>query len=276
VEERIRLHLFDHQRFHDEFVSPPEITQDGIAEATGVLRPNVSRAFRDLMNRGMVEERLSHVSGQDRRKKVYFLSGEGLRSTHSLRSGLLALPVRIPKSGGEAEETTLGKVMERSPGSTLLEAYDRLDEMGTVLGKGSPPSAAAMLYDRVSRRFWDMGPSKVAVAFHESSKETFAEQDDPLMAAKAANNLGVLHRMLGRPARAREAYNDALTLLEGVGDPRGAALVRYNLGRLEEERGNRRKALEFYKRSVRDLKNWGKKGEVSMVEESRKRLSGKR
>lgn len=74
IEERILLVLVEHIRFIDEFQVPPALTQEGLSELIDVNRPNIARSLKSLKKKGMIEERLSHVQGQRRRKKVYLIS----------------------------------------------------------------------------------------------------------------------------------------------------------------------------------------------------------
>ena len=57
---------------------PEEISQKGIAEAVGVNRGHASVALISLKGKGLVEEQVSRVRGSPRRKKVYFLTDEGI------------------------------------------------------------------------------------------------------------------------------------------------------------------------------------------------------
>jgi tetratricopeptide (TPR) repeat protein/DNA-binding MarR family transcriptional regulator len=71
------LALLSHHSRREEFIAPHGVTQDGIAEATGIARPNVSVVLKRLLARGLISSRLAHVEGERRTKKVYFLTPSG-------------------------------------------------------------------------------------------------------------------------------------------------------------------------------------------------------
>ncbi len=53
---------------------PWEVCQEGIAEGIGVTRPHVALRLRDLIDEDIVSERLAHVEGSHRKRKVYYLN----------------------------------------------------------------------------------------------------------------------------------------------------------------------------------------------------------
>jgi len=270
VEERIRIHLFDLSKHREEFVVPLESTQGGVAEATGVLRPNVSRTFKELISRGWVKQRLAHVKDQPRRKKVYFLTRNGEGATRELRKRLMALTIS-ERVGGEVRDTTVGRVMDRE-GTSLLEVYDRLDGSGMIRPREPGSSSASVLYDRIANEIRDLPPSPEAEAVHSSARDAFLNSGDVLMAAQAINNLGVLHRRAGQRDRARGCYDEALRLLEEAGERRAASLVRFNLGRMEEEGGNRRAAREHFRKVLKVIKQTGGPNEFNAVKRALERV----
>ena len=60
-----------------EYVAPFSLTQDGIAEGVGISRAHVSLVLKDLVGRGLVEDRLVYIVGGSRRRKVYVVTGRG-------------------------------------------------------------------------------------------------------------------------------------------------------------------------------------------------------
>ena len=53
---------------------PWEVCQEGIAEGIGVTRPHAALRLRDLIDEDVVSERLAHVEGFRRKRKVYYLN----------------------------------------------------------------------------------------------------------------------------------------------------------------------------------------------------------
>lgn len=87
-EEKILLNLRALSRHFEAFEVPPRMTQEGMALYLGAQRPNVTRSLKSLMKKGLVSERMSHVTGHRRRKKVYLLTPAGLLQAQGLESSL--------------------------------------------------------------------------------------------------------------------------------------------------------------------------------------------
>jgi CRP-like cAMP-binding protein len=71
------LKQYNPERF--EFEAPPALTQDGIADAVGITRAHTALVLKRLRDRGLVEERLVHITGGRRRRKAYVPSPLGVR-----------------------------------------------------------------------------------------------------------------------------------------------------------------------------------------------------
>jgi len=109
IQERILIHLRDFYRAQEEFVVPVEVTQHGIARALGIERSNVPYAVKRLSKKDLVEERVSHVEGEKRRKKAYFLSPLGYREANKLRQELSKEKLSV-KKGESVTELALGEL----------------------------------------------------------------------------------------------------------------------------------------------------------------------
>jgi predicted transcriptional regulator len=121
VRERILLHLFDFNRFSDQYEAPLEVTQEGIARTTGIRVHHVSQYIRPLISDAMVDERTSHIRRKARKRKVYFLTAKGRFQAASLRSSLLEEDVPLRSVGEEIQELPLSEVyQEHRRGTTLL------------------------------------------------------------------------------------------------------------------------------------------------------------
>lgn len=121
VDEKISLVLIHHMRFLEEFEVPPALTQEGLASLTGTARPNIARTLKRMGQKGRTTQRLAHIRGHRRRKKVYFLSNMGFEAAQKLSRGLGSL--EISTENGKEELGDLAERLEMS----LIEAYMSLD-----------------------------------------------------------------------------------------------------------------------------------------------------
>ncbi|NIN67484.1 MAG: AAA family ATPase [Anaerolineae bacterium] len=133
VKQRIFLHLFEFNRFADEYTVPIEVTQTGIAEAAGIRVQHVTQYVKPLIADHLVVERTRHIQGQPRRRKAYFLEHGGRQEAASLRRSLLKETVPYRTLGNEIRETTLSDVyQETRRGSELLELLQELETSGQI------------------------------------------------------------------------------------------------------------------------------------------------
>ncbi len=100
MKERILLHLLDNLRASQDYVAPFEITQDGIARAVWINVHHVSQYTRPPVEEILVAERVAHVQGGERRRKVYALTDKGRFAAAKLRDVLKSQKVKVR---GEAE-----------------------------------------------------------------------------------------------------------------------------------------------------------------------------
>ncbi|MEM3395752.1 MAG: tetratricopeptide repeat protein [Thermoplasmata archaeon] len=109
--EKVLLHLYEYTKYVDHFEVPFAVTQDGIAEAVGILRSHVPRTLKGLLDKGYIEEKLAHVIGSERRRKVYFLTTPGIAHAKKIRDDVKAVEwiFGLPE---EKEEQILKEVME--------------------------------------------------------------------------------------------------------------------------------------------------------------------
>ncbi|MEM2870751.1 MAG: tetratricopeptide repeat protein [Thermoplasmata archaeon] len=120
AQERIILHLYDFVRFEEEAYAPYAVSQNGIADRTGILRSHVPRTVKKLMAQGLVKERLSRVRGGGRSRRVYFLTWEGQLAGRELRERLEREPVALASQSG-AIEATAGDVVSKCKNAGLLD-----------------------------------------------------------------------------------------------------------------------------------------------------------
>ncbi|HLF07262.1 MAG TPA: hypothetical protein VI893_08845 [Thermoplasmata archaeon] len=84
--ERVILHLWDFTRERDRYSPPPEVTQSGIANATGTDRPFVSQVMKLLIKQGAVDTRQARPEGNRVLSKCYFLTPKGEAEARRLDS----------------------------------------------------------------------------------------------------------------------------------------------------------------------------------------------
>jgi len=118
VEDKILLHLSCFAP-KNEFEAPAVLTQPGIAGAIGVKRSHVSQSLKRLKDRGMVAERLAHVSGNRRRRKIYSLLGDGMNHITSLKDELNLREVKYIAESGEVLTKTVKEITQITKASII-------------------------------------------------------------------------------------------------------------------------------------------------------------
>ncbi len=101
VDERLMLHLSSYSVLDDQLEMPFALTQQGIADAIMVLRSAVPRSIKALESKGLVEERLAHVRGASRRRKVYLLTRDGRLHINELIEKILEQKVTFIDDDGD-------------------------------------------------------------------------------------------------------------------------------------------------------------------------------
>ncbi|MGA1873657.1 MAG: AAA family ATPase [Thermoplasmatota archaeon] len=154
VENRILLLLLDHVKDQDSYSVPEAVTQGGMSEILSVRQNNLSRDLQSLETRGLIQSRSAHVTGSQRRKKVYFLAQEGIDIVNSLSRELRRSYVIVKDRSGEIREWKLGKLAdllseELHRKVSLHEVVENVLEggeadIGSILGKeGKAPISGA-------------------------------------------------------------------------------------------------------------------------------------
>jgi DNA-binding MarR family transcriptional regulator len=108
------------------------LTQQGIAEATGIRVNHVSRAMKGLKSEGLVTESSARVRGQVRRRKVYSLSPAGVTLANGIREDILKRTVVLGEESGRPREMTVAEAQKEAKGRTLLELAVAVDDLGVV------------------------------------------------------------------------------------------------------------------------------------------------
>ena len=135
----------------DALEVPPGITQEGIAHASDIAVPHFTQYVRPLIQEGLIRERMAHVKGVRRRRKVYDLTGAGTMATLKVRDKLKSETVRVRDAGG-VREATVSQVLQDLVGkASLLRVLRDAAESGIVdiaaLSEPSPTHLVEMTAD---------------------------------------------------------------------------------------------------------------------------------
>jgi ATP/maltotriose-dependent transcriptional regulator MalT/DNA-binding MarR family transcriptional regulator len=132
VTEKILIHLLDKVKFEDRFEVPYTLTQGGIADAVSVRRSYVSSATKEMINKGLLSEKLSHIKGEARRRKSYFLTPEGKAAAEKLRNDVSTQKVLLRDEEGESE-LDIGDIKKKTEIKlSFLEIIARISEEGAL------------------------------------------------------------------------------------------------------------------------------------------------
>jgi hypothetical protein len=132
VRERILIHLLDYTKKRLSPDVPHETTQAGITEVVSGSRSHVSMVLASLVDTELVEEKLTHVKGDVRRKKTYFLTAKGLREGTDIRERFLRTPIRVFVEG-KTEEVEIGELDEILDQTYfLVDILVSVDEQGVL------------------------------------------------------------------------------------------------------------------------------------------------
>jgi tetratricopeptide (TPR) repeat protein/AAA+ ATPase superfamily predicted ATPase len=118
--EKIVLHLLNHHRFYQDSASPEAVTQDGIAEAVGVGRNNVSRFLNELVKDDLIDVQVKHIKGLQRVRNVYFLSHLGFQEGLALKEDVESIRIRVIDFDGVETEEDVGRLNIHLPRSYSL------------------------------------------------------------------------------------------------------------------------------------------------------------
>ncbi len=133
VEEKILIHLMQFLKYYDQWEVPFDMTQEGVAGSIGIARCNVSRAMKKLTEKRYIEEKIAHVKGAERRRKVYFLTQTGHLEAAQIYQFLSNYEVHFRGHNGDIKELKLPQVREvldKKP--RLLEIIKHISSDGIV------------------------------------------------------------------------------------------------------------------------------------------------
>ena len=90
-QEQIIIHLYRQPWKENGYTMPYQTTQDGIAEAIGISRGQVSLELKKLETKGLATHILRHVCTDDHMSKArrcYMLKTPGIRTAQELVKGI--------------------------------------------------------------------------------------------------------------------------------------------------------------------------------------------
>ncbi len=123
VEEAILLHLLGFLKHSPENDAPLEMTQTGISMALGVRRSHVSTSLDFAKENGTVEEHLSRVKGEKRKRKCYYLTHIGIETARQKMNQVSETHVEADMGGGKRFSGTFRELhasIENSPSQARL------------------------------------------------------------------------------------------------------------------------------------------------------------
>ena len=85
-EVRVLVALLPHSSRRADLIVPFWVSQEGLAERTGLDRGNLSRSLRRLVLKRWIAERRAYVEGETGARKVYFLTPAGEAAANEVRS----------------------------------------------------------------------------------------------------------------------------------------------------------------------------------------------
>jgi tetratricopeptide (TPR) repeat protein len=141
VEEAILLHLLDHVKHTPDSDVPMDMTQAGISRSLGVRRSHVSTSLDFAKNRGTLEEHLSRVRGEKRKRKCYFLTPMGLASSREIRSRVLGTEIGAAKPDGSLFHGTFESLLKETKGKSNLARLALLCAEGHLAIPSEPERA---------------------------------------------------------------------------------------------------------------------------------------
>jgi DNA-binding MarR family transcriptional regulator len=155
VRDKILVHLLQYSNYVDRGEYPVEMTQEGIAEAVGILVSHVPRNVKKLRDEGLVVEDSGRVRGKTRRVKVYYLTSRGILAAREMMESMEK----------HIAEVTDGRVHVRD----LLERGVSPVDIMSAVEEGRVEELASA------------NPLKTESEFHVEYMETLGEEEGELM-----------------------------------------------------------------------------------------------
>ena len=94
-EERILLYMLNFGSLDDVYECDSGVTQKGISVNTRIQRKHISRYLDKLMENGLLEENVRHVTGGKQKMKCYSLTPQGLTKARELEERIGKIIVKV-------------------------------------------------------------------------------------------------------------------------------------------------------------------------------------
>ncbi len=174
VKNRILLHLLDHTRFTEAFDVPLAMSQEGIAEAVWIDVRHVVQYVRPLIEEDLVLERMAHIRGRPRKRKVYDLTDGGRVVAYNLRERLKLETVRVRRTDG-VREVSLGEVLrDAGDKASLVSILRECFHVGAFdlrrLEVAAVPSQVEMLSDAPALEDFVGREEELALLTHDENR----------------------------------------------------------------------------------------------------------
>ncbi|ODS35442.1 MAG: hypothetical protein A7315_05575 [Candidatus Altiarchaeales archaeon WOR_SM1_79] len=131
IEDRILLHLLDFIKWRDEIEVPPNITQHGISYGVGIKKKHVPRSLKVMIEKNLISERTTHVTGKTQRMKTYFLTIKGEEKARRLRSHVKDIKIKV--SDGT---TNIKEMVIKDLGDLLKDSYSLAEVLSHISSDG--------------------------------------------------------------------------------------------------------------------------------------------
>ena len=194
TEERMLLHLLDHQLPENNWEAPMALTQAGISAAVHVQRKHVPRTLKRLEGKSFLNTTSRHVPGARQRRRVYSLTNQGRESAQSILKKIKSTPV-------QSNGTTVLLESLLSSSQDTLETLAHIDEhmvahSEPVMSPVSHPEGSASLDAQA-------GESLVRRLFARAWQDGRITKDEQLLLNEVVDFLGM------HPDRVRRLSNEA-------------------------------------------------------------------
>ncbi len=136
AKERILIHLADFAKYAEVVEVPPEMGQEGIAQAAGLHIQHVRQFIDPLLKAGLLRERIAHVRGHRRRLKVCDLTDAGRLAATRLREQVRGETIRVRDAQG-VREMTVGELLREALGKIALTSVMQAATDGHVVDLAS-------------------------------------------------------------------------------------------------------------------------------------------
>lgn len=110
VPRRIMLLLYDNRKYSDSYDVPEVVSQMGIANELNLRQNHVSRSLSELASEKLIFSRTSRIQGAVRKKKVYFLTQEGISEITDFIENISNKKVLVHTPEDELREYSLDRI----------------------------------------------------------------------------------------------------------------------------------------------------------------------